>query len=90
MSVIPCYIPLKITVHITSDTPLEVTLLGTKILHVQSNSYLLKRKPVIIRRMHVWFIERMLVKNPAAVRTRIKKETKRFSCILSSLAVDML
>ena len=49
-----------------------------------------ERKPVIMRRKHVSFVDRMWVENPTTIQTRISKETKRFSrMVISSSAVDL-
>ena len=53
-------------------------LLGIRVVNVQSNGHPPERKPVIMRRKHIWSVERMWVENPTTIQTRISKETKRF------------
>ena len=55
------------------------SLLGIRIINVQSNGHPPKRKPVIMRRKYVWSVERMWAENATTIKTRISKETKRFS-----------
>ena len=66
-------------------------LLGIRVVNVQSNGHPPERKPVIMRRKHVWFVERMWVENPTTIQTRISKETKRFSrMVIGFPVVDLL
>ena len=66
-------------------------LLGIRIINVPSNGYPPKRKPVIMRRKHVWSVERVRAENPTTIQTMISRETKRFSrMVISSSAVDLL
>ena len=67
------------------------SLLGIRIINVPSNGYPPKRKPVIMRRKHVWSVERMRAENPTTIQTMISRETKKFSrMVISSSAVDLL
>ena len=69
----------------------RANLLGIRIVNVQSDGYPPKRKPVTMRRKHVWSVERMWAENPITIQTRISKETKRFShMVISSSAADLL
>ena len=60
---------------------------GIRITNVQSSGDPQKRKPVFMRRKHLWFVESMWAENPTTIQTWISKETKRFSRMeISSLA----
>ena len=77
--------------HLSFEEKYILKLLGIRITNVQSNGYPLKRKPVIMRRKHVWFVERMWAENPTTIQTRFSKETKKFSrMVIGSSAVDLL
>ena len=66
-------------------------LFGIQVVNVQSNGHPPERKPVIMRRKHVWSVERMWVENPTTIQTKISKETKRFSrMVIGFPAADLL
>ena len=63
-------------------------LLGIRIIDAQSNGYSPERKPVIMRKKHVWFVGRMCV---TTIQTRISKGIERFSrMVMGSSALDLL
>ncbi len=66
----------------------EADLLGIRVVNVQSNGHPPERQPVVIRRKHVWSVERLWVENPTTIQTRISKETKRFSRMVKGFPVD--
>ena len=69
---------LLFTVRVQLEGVVQQCLLGIRIIKVQSHGYPVKRKPVIMRTKHVWFMERLRVENSATIRIEIKKQ--RDSC----------